>query len=165
MKKKMNVSKYHYNWSSRSPEIVVIELHREHTDCRDCILSSVCDQKIKKSQNYKPLSRRTRTLYVNCWPYVTALRRFNTYHRDVEILGFSIRAAPKGEKGVNQATSRLSDRDIPSSPDNYESISSMFRRAVLFFWFFFCYLTTLAEWRYVVGANCFRKQEYCIRNF
>lgn len=45
--------------------------------------------------------------------------------------------APKGEKGVNQATSRLSDRDIPSSPDNYESISSMFRRAVLFFWCFF----------------------------
>lgn len=44
----MNVSKYHYNWSSRSPEIVVIELHREHTDCHDCILSSVCDQKIKK---------------------------------------------------------------------------------------------------------------------
>lgn len=37
--------------------------------------------------------------------------------------------APKGEKGVNQATSRLSDLDIPSSPDNYESIS-MFRRSV-----------------------------------
>lgn len=91
-RKKKSVSKYHYNWSSRSPEIVVIELHPEHTDCHDCILSSVCDQKIKKSQNYKPLSRRTRTLYVNCWPYVTALRRFNTYHRDVEVLGFSIRA-------------------------------------------------------------------------
>lgn len=31
--------------------------------------------------------------------------------------------APKGEKGVNQATSRLSDRDIPSSPDNYVRIN------------------------------------------
>lgn len=41
--------------------------------------------------------------------------------------------APKGEKGVNQATSRLSDRDIPSSPDNYESISSMFRLSFFFF--------------------------------
>lgn len=135
MKKKMNVSKYHYNWSSRSPEIVVIELHREHTDCHDCILSSVCDQKIKKSQNYKPLSRRTRTLYVNCWPYVTALRRFNLSQerRGTRLLDpcNSSLIAPKGEKGVNQATSRLSDCDIPSSPDNYESISSMFRRSVL----------------------------------
>lgn len=51
----MNVSKYHYNWSSRSPEIVVIELHREHTDS-DHIQTVVCmwseNQKITELQTF-----------------------------------------------------------------------------------------------------------------
>lgn len=135
--KKKDVSKYHYNWSSRSPEIVVIELHREHTDCHDCILSSVCDQKIKKITELQTFIEKNKNIVCKLLAVrhgIATYKYISQGRRGTQLLDpcNSSLIAPKGEKGVNQATSRLSDRDIPSSPDNYESISSMFRLS--FFW-------------------------------